>query len=251
MTVLGRLERLLTILVEGTVERWFKPRVQPVHLARRLEAALEDGVLVGPHGPLAPNAFVVTVDPATYARFAGARTGIQRELEQHLVTAAARRRLRTLDPFRVELQADPALEEGRCVARAAFQERSAGRNGVAGLPEGSRPEQTVMMPVGIEETVAVAPAALEVLGPGEMVRTVPLTGAACTLGRADDNTLVLPESAVSRHHAAIRRTGDGFVVEDMGSTNGVVLNGKRVQRAHLKDGDRLLIGTVELVFRQR
>ncbi len=55
--------------------------------------------------------------------------------------------------------------------------------------------------------------------------------------------MVLVEDMVSRRHAAIRVTGDRLEVEDLGSTNGTFVNGERVQKASLSEGDRLLIGT--------
>lgn len=55
--------------------------------------------------------------------------------------------------------------------------------------------------------------------------------------------MVLVEDMVSRRHAAIRVNGDSLEVEDLGSTNGTFVNGERVQKASLSEGDRLLIGT--------
>ncbi|HEX9671216.1 MAG TPA: adenylate/guanylate cyclase domain-containing protein [Thermoanaerobaculia bacterium] len=65
------------------------------------------------------------------------------------------------------------------------------------------------------------------------------------LGRGADNDLVLPDSSVSRHHADLRRAGDGWVVEDARSTNGVQVNRLPVQRAPLHPGDRLTVGVFE------
>lgn len=65
------------------------------------------------------------------------------------------------------------------------------------------------------------------------------------LGRGADNDLVLPDSSVSRHHADVRRAGDGWVVEDARSTNGVQVNRLPVQRAPLHPGDRLTVGVFE------
>ena len=53
---------------------------------------------------------------------------------------------------------------------------------------------------------------------------------------------------VSRHHAEVRRTGDGFEVVDLGSRNGTKVNGLGVTRQHLADGDDLLVGAVPLRF---
>lgn len=63
------------------------------------------------------------------------------------------------------------------------------------------------------------------------------------IGRSPKNTsMVLRDPAVSRQHAIIERTGEGFVVVDMASRNGVLLNGTRVTRAVLRPGDVIAIG---------
>lgn len=245
---LARLERKLTDLFEGAVERLFRARLQPLHMARQLEAAMEDGAIVGVRGTVAPNYYVVVLSPADYDRFVGAAAGLQRDLERHLALAASRRGLRSHDPFAVELLPDAVQETGRVTVRASFLSRAAVRpDTTAGhdLAGAVHAEHTQVMPVAPK----AAPAALlEVTGQGGS-RSVAMTGDRCTIGRADSNDLVLAEPAVSRQHAVIRREGNGYVLEDLGSTNGVQLNGKPVKSASLKDGDRLQIGTSALVFR--
>ena len=59
--------------------------------------------------------------------------------------------------------------------------------------------------------------------------------------------MVIDSPAVSGHHACVFREGDHFVVEDLASTNGTFVNGKRVQSAQLASGDRIQIGRVELI----
>jgi pSer/pThr/pTyr-binding forkhead associated (FHA) protein len=66
------------------------------------------------------------------------------------------------------------------------------------------------------------------------------------LGRAEGLDVVLPDASVSRFHAEILSTSDGWVVRDLDSTNGTYVNGSRVDSAQLKDGDELGIGRVML-----
>ncbi|MCS6914993.1 MAG: DUF4388 domain-containing protein [Myxococcales bacterium] len=63
------------------------------------------------------------------------------------------------------------------------------------------------------------------------------------IGRSSDLDMVLIEDMVSRKHAKIQTTEEGVIITDIGSTNGTFVNGERVQRAVLKEGDRILIGT--------
>jgi len=63
------------------------------------------------------------------------------------------------------------------------------------------------------------------------------------VGRASNTDMVLMEDMVSRKHAKVTLQGDEVVIQDLGSTNGTFVNGEKVKRARLKDGDRVLIGT--------
>ena len=76
---------------------------------------------------------------------------------------------------------------------------------------------------------------------------LPLEQERVTLGRGSGADLVLDDASVSNLHAALELTGAGFRIRDLGSTNGVRVNGGRVAAAELKHGDRLEIGS--LAFR--
>ncbi|MBI1754435.1 MAG: FHA domain-containing protein [Acidobacteria bacterium] len=68
------------------------------------------------------------------------------------------------------------------------------------------------------------------------------------MGRELDNTLRLPDPSISRHHCVIRKLGGGFEIQDLQSSNGVLVNGNRVQSSPLRDGDRITLGQVQLTF---
>ncbi len=65
-------------------------------------------------------------------------------------------------------------------------------------------------------------------------------------GRSGDNEVVLPDYSVSRHHAMVRRHGNGHSIEDLRSTNGVLVNGQNVQHGPLQAGDVIKIGVFEI-----
>jgi pSer/pThr/pTyr-binding forkhead associated (FHA) protein len=68
------------------------------------------------------------------------------------------------------------------------------------------------------------------------------------IGRTPDNDLQIEERYVSRHHCQVITTADGSVIEDLNSTNGIYLKGKRMRRHHLNDGDVITIGRREIVY---
>ena len=69
-----------------------------------------------------------------------------------------------------------------------------------------------------------------------------------TAGRHPDSIIFLDDITVSRRHAEVRQTEEGYQVADVGSLNGTYLNRERVETAMLHDGDELQIGTFKLLF---
>ena len=74
-------------------------------------------------------------------------------------------------------------------------------------------------------------------------------GAALSIGRAPHSDFVVDDATVSRHHAVLRRTPEGWELCDAGSTNGTRLNGWRIDRAALHPGDELTLGLSRFVVR--
>ena len=92
------------------------------------------------------------------------------------------------------------------------------------------------------------PACLVVVNGAQLGLEARIADQPLLIGRADDAGLTIRNTSVSRRHCWIVRDGDGYVVEDLGSTNGVFVNGQKVQRLGLRDGDRLRVGHCELKF---
>ena len=83
-------------------------------------------------------------------------------------------------------------------------------------------------------------------GPGKG-KSVEIT-TALTIGSRPDSDLRLEDPTVSRKHAEISRTAEGFLLQDLGSTNGTFLNGVQVDRAYLRDGAVVTVGETSMVF---
>ncbi|HOX46786.1 MAG TPA: FHA domain-containing protein [Myxococcota bacterium] len=108
-------------------------------------------------------------------------------------------------------------------------------------------EKTLIFGQGDQEG-APEPAYLVIVSGDEEGREVEITRPEITLGRGPDNDLVFPDIACSRRHAKIVQEGDEYFVEDMGSGNGTLLNGKKIKRARLEEGDRVEIGNTAVEF---
>ncbi len=77
-----------------------------------------------------------------------------------------------------------------------------------------------------------------------------LTEEVTTLGSVAGNTVVLADPAVSRKHAGIRRVDGGYELADLGSTNGIYVNGRKMPKKMLDQGDIIRIGNTEAVFKR-
>src|SRR5262249_1742185 len=73
-------------------------------------------------------------------------------------------------------------------------------------------------------------------------------GPVVTIGRLPDNTIVIDNGAVSGHHACASLDGADFVLEDLDSTNGTLVNDRRIRRHTLQNGDIVQIGNHTLEF---
>lgn len=69
------------------------------------------------------------------------------------------------------------------------------------------------------------------------------------IGRSDDNDIIIPDRTVSVAHALINREGNSFVLQDLGSTNGVFLNQKKIKKQELKTNDKIKLGAAILIIR--
>jgi transcriptional regulator with GAF, ATPase, and Fis domain len=78
----------------------------------------------------------------------------------------------------------------------------------------------------------------------------PLAGGAVTLGRDPDNTICVPDAALSRHHCVFRDDGGGWSLQDLSSSNGTFVNGVQISMHRLTEGDRIAAGGCVLIFVQ-
>jgi pSer/pThr/pTyr-binding forkhead associated (FHA) protein len=94
---------------------------------------------------------------------------------------------------------------------------------------------------------ATARAWLEVLDQSAI--RVPVTARSTRIGRHKDNDIQINNNSVHRRHAVLQQTNEGkFVINDLATRNGVVVNGKRVEQQELADGDVIELGEVRVQF---
>jgi pSer/pThr/pTyr-binding forkhead associated (FHA) protein len=116
------------------------------------------------------------------------------------------------------------------------------------LQEAPGPEDDVVVSVG---DLPRGAAVLIVRSGPQAGDRFPLTADETRLGRHPDSEIMLDDITVSRRHAAIERTPEGYVVTDAGSLNGTYVNQQRIERAVLHHGDELQVGKFRLVLFER
>ena len=256
MPPLTAIERFFERLLERPSARLFRARLQPIQVQRRIERAMESERLAAADRTLAPNRFVVHLNPDDLAGFGDMTSSLAAELADGALVFARARRYTLVDRPRVDLVADPAIERADVRVTARFADPIAGRErrdldadgrrdgvvatvGVAGGP-------TDTMVYTVPRTHAPA-ARLRVVVPGGRETICEFDGTSLAIGRAADNDLVLADSRVSRHHARLSGRRGTLVFSDLGSTNGSRVNGVGVSELVLGAGDRIELGDTVLV----
>jgi Protein of unknown function (DUF3662)/FHA domain len=253
MGVAKSIEQRLESLVEGFFTKVFRSGLQPVEVGRRILREMAENKTVSVNRIYAPNEFRVTMGPEDYGRFEPMEAGLQREFTDLVIDAAKENRWNLMGIPRISFELDEDLKKGEFHVEAAL---TADEN--VGAPMASTREPnpdnlgaTHAISVGTAERLGLASAGAElvVLDDADKPKDrISITRAPLTIGRLSTNDVVLSDGNVSRRHAELRRTSEGWVVADLGSTNGTLVNNKPVREQLLKDGDRLRFGTSELLF---
>ncbi|HEY7076795.1 MAG TPA: DUF3662 and FHA domain-containing protein [Solirubrobacteraceae bacterium] len=250
MSVLRNLESKLAGLVEGTFARAFKSEVRPVEIARKLAREMDEHRVQSLSRTYAPNEYAVWLSPEDRAQFDGVEQDLAQDLGGYLLEHARRERIALVTRPKIEFRTDDRLRLGEFGIQARLVRPAAGD-----LQEPSQGDEGHTMVYSTSERVSEqlrepdprrARARLRVNG-----RVHPVASGGAMLGRSRDCDVILDDANVSRHHAEIRPSGGSWTVRDLGSTNGVKVNGRRVdpQRPQsLKRGDELEIGTSHVTF---
>lgn len=221
MSFFAKIEQFCSGLIERAFAKTFPSDLEPAQIARKLVATMEARTRDDEGRLHAPGAYVVRVSPSDFERLNEHRSYLERAWADLLRSLAAK--------------VGVTFDEGK--ASVVMEQRSS-------------------VPLGAIE-IEVAP--IEEARQSFRLRTiegVPLQGVysvdgTSRIGRSDEVEIVLLDPGVSRVHAVIEIKGGKAVVRDLGSTNGTFVNGRRVERETLRDGDELRVGNTRLRFEAR
>jgi len=249
MSVLRSLESKIAGLVEGTFSRAFRSEVRPVELARKLAREMEEHKSSSLSRTYVPNDYRVFLSPRDRERFADYEDALAGELAGYLLEHARRERLTLLSRPVIEFETDDRLGLGEFgiqtrVVRPEPDYESGGPGDEGGStmiynPDGEQVGQLEDRPRSrADRPLLLLEGKRLVVGP-----------AGVSLGRSRQCDVVLSDPNVSRQHAEIRPRGSAWLLTDLGSTNGSLLNGRRIDGSEVvRPGDEIELGTSVITF---
>lgn len=225
MSLLKDLERKLEQSIEGAFAKGFRSSLQPVELAKRLDREMEAGRTVSVSKIYIPNEYTVRLSPEDFSAFADFTDKLVDELKTFLDKRRKAKNYAVMGEISILLKEEPNLSLGRAEVEARLVTPDRMEN----------PEAKASVSLIIED---------------EEAETFFLGDKRATIGRIDSNDIAVPDPGISRHHADIRLEDGRYIITDLGSTNGTFVNGKRIAEARLKNGDKIGVGKVKLIFKK-
>lgn len=228
---LQRFERRLESAISNVFAKTFRSAVQPVEIAAALERELDNKAqILSRDRRLVPNDFHVELSASDNQQLAPYDSTLARELSDQLQSYAENQAYVFPGPIRIVFEPADDLSTGR------FRVRSEAQAKVVGTASRSQ--------------IAQASAVLEVNGTRH-----PLQPPGMVVGRGTDADLRINDPGISRRHlefmVTVGRAGEDPVVEvhDLGSTNGILVDGRKVPRATLREGSQVRVGNTTMTVR--
>jgi hypothetical protein len=225
--------------------------VQPVELARKLAKEMDSHKTAGVARVYVPNEYTVYLSAKDRLRLEGYERSLEQELAGYLLEHARRRSYDLLTRPAVAFETDERLRLGEFGIQARLVKPPAHE----GAPPSQGEEGHTMVYSAVRDAPQPQPSAgirAEVATRAVVTveeRRYVLDGPRATIGRSKDADCVLRDPNVSRHHAELRRSPQGdWTIADLGSTNGIKVNGRRVGSTRLRSGDTVTLGTTTVEF---
>jgi hypothetical protein len=249
MNLLKSVESTIANLVEGAFGRVFRSEVRPIEIARKLAREMDAHRTVSVSRTYVPNEYSVWLSPEDRERFEGVEHEVIDELGAYLLEHARRENLILSSQPLISFHTDERLALGEFGIQARLVRHEEEPEPVPAEEEhGSTMIYSTSARVRgpLADAPRARPARALLVVEGRRLLVPPGGG---VIGRSRDCEIVLEDTGVSRHHAAIKPSGDGWAIEDLGSTNGSLLNGRDVHGEQpLHSGDHLQLGSTEIAF---
>lgn len=253
MGVAKGIEKKLEGLVEGFFTRVFRSGLQPIEVGRRIVREMSDGKTVSVNKVYAPNEFHVVMGSEDHQKFAQMESGLRKEFTDIVIENAKQNRWNLMGLPEITFEEEDAMGRGEFRVEASFGSSDESPSVGTKEPDKDDPSSTGAISLNTAERMGLAhdsdPHLVVLDERGKAAEKITITRYPIVIGRMSSNDVVLSDANVSRRHAELRKEGDSWVIKDLDSTNGTLVNGKLAREHTLADGDRITFGTIELVFR--
>ncbi len=265
MGFLQLIEKRMESLVEGVFGRAFRRQVHPVEIAKGLTKQMDENRMVSVSRTYAPNDFTIHLSKADEESIKAYQNALRDELIQYASTHAQSRSYHLMTPPKVRFVTEDSLRFGEFGVTAKLTGGTGPR--MEGAPDDTsgqtrifRTEKPESDTKGEDQgTAAISPEEARRHGLArETVELVlddeayPLEGRGpWSVGRSEENDIVIQDPNISRKHAQLVRSENGFIIEDLGSTNGTLLDGAPIDRERIEGGDELTFGGITARFIRR
>jgi hypothetical protein len=260
---LKHIEKRMESLVEGVFGRAFRRQIHPVEIAKGLTKQMDEGRMVSISRTYAPNDFTVHLSKEDTESIRAYQASLKDELIQYASTHAENKNYHLMTPPRIRFETEDTLRFGEFGVTAKLtggdgpREKGApqdtsGQTRIFRTEEsagGEMDQGTATISADEARRHGLAREIVEVVLGDEKHQ---LDGRGpWSVGRSQENDIVINDPNVSRRHARISRADSGFVVEDLGSTNGTMLDGAPIDRERIEGGDELTFGQSTARFVRR
>ncbi|WP_411103605.1 FhaA domain-containing protein [Streptomyces sp. cmx-4-9] len=274
MGVLKRFEQRLEGLVNGTFAKVFKSEVQPVEIAGALQRECDNNATIwNRERTVVPNDFIVELSAGDYDRLSPYSGQLGDELAGLVRDYAKQQRYSFMGPIKVHLEKAEDLDTGlyrvrsRTLASSTSQPQAPQpdrgqapppnqQQGGYGYPPVAAPPMPAGPPPGGAAGRRPAPGGPPAAAGAGRRHWIEINGTrhqisrpTLVLGRSTEADVRIDDPGVSRRHCEIR-TGTPSTIQDLGSTNGIVVDGQHTTRATLRDGSRIVVGSTTIIYRQ-
>ena len=263
MGFLKHIEKRMESLVEGVFGRAFRRQIHPVEIAKGLTKQMDEGRMVSISRTYAPNDFTVHLSKEDTESIRAYQASLKDELIQYASTHAENKNYHLMTPPRIRFETEDTLRFGEFGVTAKLtggdgpREKGAPQD-TSGQTRIFRTEESAGGEID-QGTATISADEARRHGLAREIVEVVLGdekhqlegGGPWSVGRSQENDIVINDPNVSRKHARISRANNGFVVEDLGSTNGTLLDGAPIDRERIEGGDELTFGQSTARFIRR
>ncbi len=246
-------------LVEGVFGRAFRRQIHPVEIAKGLTKQMDEGRMVSISRTYAPNDFTIHLSKEDTESIQAYKESLKEELIQYASTHAENKNYHLMTPPKIRFDTEDSLRFGEFGITAKLTGGEGPRE--KGAPQDTSGQTRIFRTEesGDQGTAAISAdearrhgLAREIVEVVTEEGTFPLEGRGpWTVGRSQECDIVVSDPNVSRKHARLSRADNGFVVEDLGSTNGTLLDGAPIDRERIESGDELTFGQTTARFVRR